>query len=105
MTRIIKLLPAGAKGAGAKGNVGARQQELYNKMCMYLWHFYPLPDRLLVRGFGVESGPEPSRALLVHLGSGGDAVDGHKEEFLGLDLAEQVLDIVEYSDEHLVLAH
>lgn len=41
--------------------------------------------------------------MLVHLGSRGNAVDGHEEELLRLDLAEQMLYVVEDGDEHLVL--
>ena len=39
---------------------------------------------------------------MVHLGARRDTVDGHEEELLGLDLAEQMLDVVEDLDEHLI---
>jgi hypothetical protein len=49
------------------------------------------------------SGPEPSRALLVHLGAGSHAVHSHEEELLGLDLAKEVLDVIEDGDKDLLV--
>jgi hypothetical protein len=60
-------------------------------------------DRLVHGLFGIQRRPESARTLLVHLGPRSDAVDGHEEELLGLDLAEQVLDVVENSDKHFLL--
>lgn len=31
--------------------------------------------------------------MLVHLGSGGDAIDGHEEGLLGLDLGKEMFDV------------
>ena len=44
-------------------------------------------------------GPEASAALLVHLGTRGDAVDGEEEELLRLDDREQVRDVREHGEE------
>ncbi|PWY79671.1 hypothetical protein BO70DRAFT_52842 [Aspergillus heteromorphus CBS 117.55] len=70
-----------------------------------LGHLDTLRNRLLLGGFGVEGGPETSRALLVHLGSRGHTVDRHEEQLLGLDLAVQMLDIIKNGNEHLVFSH
>jgi hypothetical protein len=65
-------------------------------------HFYAFADGLLPSLFSIESGSETSRTLLVHLGARSDTIDGHEKELLGLDLAKQMLDVVEDGDEHLV---
>ena len=43
--------------------------------------------------------PEPPTALLVHLGSRGDAIDGEEEELLRLDDGEEVGDVGEHCKE------
>lgn len=65
-------------------------------------HLDSLSYRLLFRPLGIQSGSKPSRSLLVHLGSRSNAVDGHEEELLGLDLTEQMLYITKDGDEHLI---
>jgi hypothetical protein len=52
----------------------------------------------------IKSCPEPSGSLLVHLGARRNAIDGHVEKLLRLDLSKQMLDVVEYANEHLLLA-
>ena len=47
-------------------------------------------------------GPEAATALLIHLRTGCHAIDGHEEQLLRLDLAEQMLDVIEYLYEHLI---
>lgn len=68
-------------------------------------HLYPFSDRLLSRILYVKRSPESSRTLLVHFCAGSDAIDGHKEHLLGFDFAEEMLDVIEDSNEHLVLCH
>lgn len=59
----------------------------------------------LVTGlFGIESRSETSSTLLVHLGSRCDTIDSHEEELLGFNLAKQMFNVVEYADEHFLLA-
>ena len=46
---------------------------------------------------------EASGSLLVHLGARGDTIYCHEKELLGLDFAEEMLNVVEDFDEHFVL--
>lgn len=68
-------------------------------------HFDTFPQCLLLRFFGVQSSSEPASSLLVHLGTRSNAINRHEEQLLGPNLAEQMLDVVEDSDEHLLLGH
>ena len=68
-------------------------------------HGHALPDSPLLGRFGIQCSPEASRALLVHLRARRDAVDGHEEQLLWLDLAKEMLDVIEDGDEHLVFGH
>ena len=59
-------------------------------------------DGLFTGHLSIERGTETSGTLLVHLGARRDTIDGHEEELLRLDLAKQMLDVIEDLDEHLV---
>ena len=45
-------------------------------------------------------GAETTLALLVHLGTRGNAVDGNKEQLTGLGCVDQVLQVREYGHHH-----
>lgn len=72
--------------------------------CIFFGHFYALTDCLFALPFCVQRSPEPPCALLIHLGARSHSIDRHEEQLLRLDLAEQMLDVVEYLDEHFILA-
>ncbi|KAL5047345.1 hypothetical protein BDW71DRAFT_196794 [Aspergillus fruticulosus] len=72
---------------------------------IFLRHLNPLGDSLLLRLFGIQSCPKPSRALLIHFRTWGDTIHCHEEELLWFDLAVQVFDIVKDGYEHLILGH
>jgi hypothetical protein len=65
--------------------------------------FLPFRLGLLSRLSGFFCCAEPSTALLVHLCTGSDAVDGHIEHLLGLDLPKQVVHVREDGREDLLL--
>jgi len=48
---------------------------------------------------------ETTTSLLVHLRTRSHAVDGHKEQFLRLDLPKEMIHVGEYGGEYLVLGH
>mmetsp|Transcript_64923 Transcript_64923/g.193524 ORF Transcript_64923/g.193524 Transcript_64923/m.193524 type:complete len:284 (+) Transcript_64923:2265-3116(+) len=64
-----------------------------------------LPELLLLalHLLALLRGPEPSRPLLVHLGAGGDAVDGHVEQLLGPDDADEAVQVEENVLVHVLL--
>ena len=95
---VFQLLRELRHELGTRGNAVAVEWGL-------LGHFDTLLDSLLTSLFSVESSSETASTLLVHLGARGDTIDGHEEELLGLDLAKQMLDVVEDGNEHLVLGH
>ncbi|KAK4127640.1 hypothetical protein N657DRAFT_220882 [Parathielavia appendiculata] len=60
-------------------------------------------DGLLAGLLGIQGSAKAAGALLVHLGTRRDTVDGHEKQLLGLDLAKEMFDVVEDGDEHLLL--
>ena len=72
---------------------------------IFLWQLLPFSDRFLSRLLCVQGSSESPRPLLVHLRTRGHAINCHEEQLLRLYLAEEVLDIVEDLDEHLILAN
>ena len=52
---------------------------------------------------GINCSPEPSRSLLVHLGSGSNSVDCHVHSLPGHDNAHYSVDVLKYGTEHLSL--
>jgi hypothetical protein len=61
-------------------------------------------DGLFTGLLSVEGCTESSGSLLVHLGTRGDTIDGHEEELLRFDLSKKMLDVVENTNEHFLLA-
>ena len=92
---VLELLRQARHKLGTWGNAIRVERVL-------LRHLFPFSNRLVPRCFGVQRGSKTAGALLVHLRPRCDTVNGHEEELLRLDLPEQMLDIVEYLDEHLV---
>ena len=72
---------------------------------LLFWHFLPLTNRFFSSIFNIESCAESSCALLVHLSSGGNPINGHEEELMRLNLPKKMLDVVKYRNEHLLLGH
>lgn len=70
-----------------------------------LGHLEAFSQCLIPRHLCIKCGPKSPRSLLVHFGSGCDAVDGHEEELLWLDLAKEMFYVVEDGDEHCVFSH
>jgi hypothetical protein len=54
--------------------------------------------------FSIESRPETSRTLLVHLGSRRNTINSHEEQLFGLNLPKQMFDVIEYTYKHFFLA-
>src|SRR2546423_1891457 len=73
--------------------------------CVLLRHFCALPDSLFTGLLSVQSCAKATSALLVHLRSWCYPINSHEEQFLRLDLAKEMLDVVENLDEHLVFRH
>lgn len=68
---------------------------------LFLRHLDSLSDGLFTGCLSLESCSETSCTLLVHLRPRGHAIDGHEEELLRFDLAEEMLNVVEYTNKHL----
>ncbi|KAF2276441.1 uncharacterized protein EI97DRAFT_39893 [Westerdykella ornata] len=95
---ISELLAKLCHELGARGDAVAVKS-------VFLRHFHAFRNGFLSSLFSIECGAESSGALLVHLGSGCDAINRHEEELFRLNLPKQMLDVVEYGNEHLVLCH
>lgn len=70
---------------------------------LFLGELFAFAESLFTGPLSIQSGPEAPRALLVHFGARGNAVDSHEEELLRLDFPEEVLDVVEDGNEHFLL--
>jgi hypothetical protein len=69
------------------------------------WQCFTLSLSLFSYFPGLFCGPKPTASLLVHLGTGRHAVYGHEEKLLGLDFAEQMVDVSEYGSKDLFLRY
>jgi len=58
---------------------------------------------LLLLYLGLLCGLEPTRPLLIHLGTGRHAIDGHVEQLPRPDDRKQLVNVVEHVEEHVVL--
>jgi hypothetical protein len=80
----------------------------YGSMSARTWCYAIAVESFLIRQFlaftfclladflGLFGCAEPTTSLLIHFCSGSNAIDGHKEKLLWLDLAEQHVDVGEY---------
>src|ERR1700761_4550899 len=71
---------------------------------VFLWHFCAFFYSLLPSHFSVQGCSKATSALLIHLCARGNAVYSHEKQLLGLDLAEEIFNIIEYGNEHFVFA-
>jgi hypothetical protein len=62
-----------------------------------------LTPGFLLKLLGFLGGPEAPAALLVHLRPRRNAVDGHEEDLARLYLGEEVIDVGEDGEDHLLL--
>jgi len=66
--------------------------------------FLALSKSLFPCNLGIQRSPETTRSLLVHFCAGSNTVHGHEEQLFRFDLPEQMFNVVEYPDEHLIFA-
>jgi hypothetical protein len=69
--------------------------------CVLSGELLALAQGLLAEFACITRCAEPARPLLVHLGSGSDAVDGKEEELLRADGGEEVVNVGEDGSEYL----
>src|SRR5271170_1589986 len=73
--------------------------------CVLLWHLRALFDSLFTRLLRIQRRAKATSALLVHLSPGCYPVDSHEEQLLRLDLAKEMLNVVEDLDKHFIFRH
>ena len=73
--------------------------------CFLLWHLLALSNGLFSRNLNIERSSKSAGSLLIHLCSRRNSIDSHEKKLLGLNLSEQMLDVVEDSNKHLLLGH
>ena len=89
------MLGAGGREGLTGGNAVAIESLRIRQLLSFPLCLFPN----LLRFFGC---PETSTALLIHLGSGCDTVDGHEEQLLGFNLPKQMVDISEDGSKDLL---
>src|ERR1700733_6022795 len=73
--------------------------------CILLWHLRAFLDSLFTGLLRIQRCAKATSALLVHLSPGCYPVNSHEEQLLRLDLAKEMLNVVEDLDKHFIFRH